>query len=65
MVKISNLEKENNKLFRQKGRKKKLFREKVRNSGLHKGRKNIEERISEVKINLFFLVLMYLSDNFC
>ena len=41
-----------------------MFREKFRNSGLHKGRKNIEERISEVKINLFFLVLMYLSDNF-
>ena len=41
-----------------------MFREKVRNSGLHKGRKNVEERISEVKNKLlFFLVLMYLSDN--
>ena len=54
MVKISNLEKENNKLFRQKGRKKKLFREKVRNSGLHKVRKSPEERINEVKINFYF-----------
>ena len=41
-----------------------MFREKVRNSGLHKGRKNVEERISEVKNKLlFFLVLIYLSDN--
>ena len=40
-----------------------MFSEKVRNSGLHKVRKSIEERISEVKINLFFIFLMYLSDN--
>ena len=40
-----------------------MFREKVRSSVLHKGRKSIEERISEVKISLSFLVLMYLSDN--
>ena len=41
-----------------------MFREKVRNSGLHKGRKNVEERISEVKNKLlFFLVLMHLSNN--
>ena len=59
MVKISNLEKENNKLFRQKGRKKKLFREKVRNSGLHKVRKSPEERINEVKINFYFSFLTY------
>ena len=40
-----------------------MFREKVRSSVLHKGRKSIEERISEVKVSLSFLVLMYLSDN--